>query len=82
MTEITSKVQTTDTYFNDLNLELAKRFCVNKIKNDGPFHFDTTGTIFSLGFGSKNYIDKKTNLSIGPFAGGKILVKEQCFLQR
>ena len=50
------------------DIQLANKFWINQLKKDGSFHFDTTGTIFGLGYGPQYSIDEKTNLSIGQFA--------------
>ena len=78
----TPKSQTTDTFINKIHLKLAQTFWANQFKTDGSFHFDTSNTIFSLGFGPKYYINETTHLSIGPFAQKKKIINQWSYIQR
>ena len=71
MAEKSDKVKKLGMFINSKDVDLANKMWVNQIKTDGSFHFDTSGKIFGLGFGPKYFIDEKTNLSIGKFAGKK-----------
>ena len=56
------------------DIDFARKVFVNQIKADGSFHFDTSGEIFSFGFGPKYYINN--NMSIGPFVEKKRKLNE------
>ena len=77
MVEKTQKLQSSKFAISNSDLLLANKLWVNQIKTDGSFHFDTSGKIFSLGFGPKYSIDEKTNLSIGEFAFKKKNISDQ-----
>ena len=49
MVEETSTVLKSETSFTKTDLN-GKKVWVNEIKTDGSFHFDTTGTIYSLDY--------------------------------
>ena len=48
--------------------DLVKNIMKNQTKTNSNYHFGTTESIYSLGFGPKYYVDPKTNLSVGRFA--------------
>ena len=77
MVEKSDKVTKTGIFIDSKDIELANKLWVNQIKNDGSFHFDTSGKIFGLGFGPKYSIDEKTNLSVGQFATKKKKISEE-----
>ena len=55
--------------FGKSDIEFSRKVFINQIKTAGSFHFETSGEIFSFGFGPKYYVE--SNLSLGPFAERK-----------
>ena len=64
-------IMTKDICFGVNDINVARKYWINQIKNEGTFHFDTTGEIFGLGYGPKYSVNEVTNLSIDKFATKK-----------
>ena len=62
------KIDTNTSWFSQEDIEMLDKFWVNKTKSKVHHHFNTTGKIFSFGYGPKYQKTGNYGYSIGKYA--------------